>query len=196
MQFEIHRSRVLIALLKGPLYREGSSELWQNLSKYEEELKEYFAHLGLSLFIHRDYGFAFLRQESSPEEASEETQALPRLVQQRELSFELSVLLALLRKKMAEHESSSSDPRLVLDQKEILEMLKIFLPASTHEVQQGKAVEALIEKAITMGVLRRLTHDAKKLEVLRVIAALFDAQILETMDQRLQEYENHAKQST
>lgn len=196
MQFEADRSRVLIALLKGPLYREGSPELWQNLSKHEEELKEYFAHLGLRLFIHRDYGFAFLRQESSLEEASEETQALPRLVQQRELSFELSVLLALLRKKMAEHDSNSSDPRLVLDQKEIFEMLKIFLPTSTHEVQQGKAVEALTEKAITMGVLRRLTHDAKKLEVLRVIAALFDAQILETMDQRLQEYENHAKQST
>lgn len=194
MNFEVSRSKVIIHILKGPLYREASPTSWQELLKYENELSDFFAHMGLSLFIHRDFGFAFLKQESPSEELPEE-HILPRLVPQRELSFELSVLLAILRKKLAEHDSASGEPRLVLDEKEILQAMKVFLRDTNNEVKQKKEVDALIEKVIDIGVLRRMSHDPRKLEVLRVLAALFDASRLSELDTRLLEYENHAKQS-
>ncbi len=145
--------------------------------------------------MHQDFGFAFLKQEANPE-AAEEEQLLPRLIQQRELSFELSVLLAVLRKKMVEHDSASGDPRLVLDEKEILNLLKVFLRETNNEVKQKKEVDALIEKTIDIGVLRRMSHDPRKLEVLRVLAALFDAARLGELDRQLQEYADHAQNST
>lgn len=194
MNFEASRSKVIIQLLKGPLYREQTPGLWHDFLKYQEEIQAYFSHLGLTLFSHQDYGFAFLRQDLAA--ASEEEPALPRLVQQRELSFELSVLLVLLRKRLAEHDKSSGEPRLVIDEKDILQSLKVFLKDTNNEVQQRKEVSALIEKAIDIGVLRRLNHDEQKLEVLRVLAALFDATRLDELNSRLLEYEIYAKQST
>ncbi len=194
MKFEVPKSKVIIQILKGPLYRDSSPTGWQDLLKYENELSDYFGHIGLSLFIHREFGFAFLKQEFPSDELPED-QILPRLIQQRELSFELSVLLAVLRKKLAEHDSASGEPRLVLDEKEILQAMKVFLRDTNNEVKQKKEVDALIEKVIDIGVLRRMSHDSRKLEVLRVLAALFDASRLSELDTRLLEYENHAKQS-
>ncbi len=195
MNFEVAKSKIIIQLLKGPLYRDLSPSAWQHLSQFEVEISEYYSHMGLSLFIHQDYGFAFLKQAIASENTAAED-VLPRLVQQRELSFELSLLLALLRKKLAEHDSTSGDPRVVLDEKEILHMLKIFLQDTNNEVKQKKEVDALIEKAIDIGVLRRMNHDSRKIEILRVLAALFDATRLNELDQRLKEYEAHANQST
>jgi hypothetical protein len=97
---------------------------------------------------------------------------------------------------LAEHDSTSGDPRVVLDEKEVLQMLRIFLQDTNNEVKQKKEVDALIEKAIDIGVLRRMNHDPRKLEILRVLAALFDATRLSELDQRLKEYEAHANQST
>lgn len=210
MNFEVKKSKVMIHLLKGPLYRDSSASVWHDLLSFEDEIKEYFSHIGLLLFVHKDFGFAFLKQEVSTEEIASqrvpfgeissemvsEEQSLPRLVQQRELSFELSVLLAVLRKRLAEHDGLSGDPRLVLDEKDILQMLKIFLPETNNDVKQKKEVDALIEKAIDMGVLRRMTHDSRKLEVLRILAALFDASRLSELNDRLMEYESYAQQST
>ena len=126
----------------------------------------------------------------------DEEQTLPRLIQQRELSFELSVLLALFRKQLAEHDRSSADLRLVLDERDILQMMKIFLPDTNNEVAQKKEVGGLIEKAIDIGILRRMSHDPRKLEVLRILAALFDASRLNELDQRLEEYKDYAQQPT
>lgn len=195
MSFEIQKSKVLIQLLKGPIYRDSSPVLWQDLLVFKEQILEYFSHLGLSVFIHEDFGFAFLRQELSLADGSEDS-SLPRLVQQRELSFDLSVLLALLRKRLAEHDTSSGDPRLIIDERDILQMLKIFLPETNNEVAQKKEIHALIEKAVDMGILRRLSHDPRKLEVLRILAALFEASRLSELDQRLEEYKNYAQQPT
>jgi hypothetical protein len=62
MNFEVAKSKVIIQLLKGPLYRESSPTAWQHLLFYEAEVTDYYSHMGLSLFIHLDYGFAFLKQ--------------------------------------------------------------------------------------------------------------------------------------
>lgn len=195
MNFEVAKSKVIIQLLKGPLYRETSPTAWQQLLLFENEITEYYSHIGLSLFLHQDNGFAFLRQ-ATPLDSLPTEDTLPRLVQQRELSFELSLLLALLRKKLAEHDSTSGDPRVVLDEKEILQMLKVFLQDTNNEVRQKKDVDALIEKSIEIGVLRRMNHDPRKLEILRVLGALFDATRLSELDQRLMEYKAYANQST
>lgn len=195
MNFELRKSKTLIHLLKGPLYRESSPVLWQDLLFFQEQIREYFTHLGLLVFLKEDEGFAFLKQESGTDQEGEEP-LLPKLVQQRSLSFELSLLLVVLRRALAEHDRHSADPRLILDEREILQLLKVYLPATTHEVKQKKEVDALIEKTIELGVLRRLNHDPKKLEVLRILTAIYDADKLNQLDTLILEYKAYAEQST
>lgn len=195
MSVDIKKSKVLVQLLKGPLYRDSMSVIWQDFLIFKEQVSDYFSQIGLNVFVHEDFGFAFLRQPQASENLDAEIM-LPRLVQQRELSFELSVLLILLRKKLAEHDSSSGEARVVLDERDILQMMKIFLPETTNEIKQKKEVDGLIEKVIEMGLLRRMTHDQRKLEVLRILVALFDASRLSELQGRIEEYKAYAQRTT
>ena len=195
MAFEVRKSKALIHLLKGPLYRESSPVIWHDLMFFLEQVREYFSHLGLVLFLNEEDGFAFLKQDNDPQQDIDET-SLPKLIQQRTLSFELSLLLVILRRKLAEHDNLSADPRLILDERDILQMLKVFLPATNNDVKQKKEIDALIEKSIEMSVLRRMSHDAKKLEVLRILTAIFDADKLNSLDSLILEYTAYAEQST
>ena len=51
----------------------------------------------------------------------EDAPRLPRLVARRPLSYPVSLMLALLRKRMAEFDASAGDTRLVLTRDEILD---------------------------------------------------------------------------
>ncbi|MBW3609624.1 MAG: DUF4194 domain-containing protein, partial [Actinobacteria bacterium] len=59
--------------------------------------------------------------------------ALPRLVRRHALTYPVSLLLALLRKRMAEFDASSGDVRLVLTREQITEMVGIFLATGSNE---------------------------------------------------------------
>jgi hypothetical protein len=195
MSFDVKKSKVLIQLLKGPIYRDSMPILWQDFLINKEQIHDYFQHIGLNVFVHDDFGFAFLRQPQN-NEAIDDDKVLPRLIQQRELSFELSVLLILLRKRLAEHDNTSSEARVVLDERDIIQMMRIFLPETNNEIKQKKDIDGLVEKAIDMGIMRRMTHDQRKLEVLRILAALFDASRLAELQNRIEEYKEYAQRST
>ena len=195
MAFEVRKSKALIHLLKGPLYRESSPIVWHDLIFFQEQIREYFSHLGLVIFLNEEDGFAFLKQGLELEQDTEES-SLPKLIQQRAISFELSLLLVILRRKLAEHDNLSADPRLILDERDILQMLKVFLPVTNNDVKQKKDVDALIEKSVELGVLRRMSHDPKKLEILRILTAIFDADKLGALDSLIVEYKAYAAQST
>ena len=89
---------MLIQLCKGVLYGDKSPELWRDLLTYQASIHDYFAVLGLSVRIDETEGYAFLQQRSTAEE-SDENPELPRLVQRRQLSYPVSLLCVLLRKK-------------------------------------------------------------------------------------------------
>ena len=53
---------------------------------------------------------------------AEEDGKLPRLIPRRALSFHVSLLLALLRKKLAEFDASGAETRLILTRDQLVEM--------------------------------------------------------------------------
>src|SRR5205807_453439 len=69
---------------------------------------------------------------------------LPRLVARHPLSFPVSLLLALLRKRLAEFDAESSDPRLVLSRDQIVEMLRLFLADAGNEARVVDLVDTHI----------------------------------------------------
>ena len=126
-------SALIIPLLKGVIYQENDAGLWNALLILQARVRDYVAVLDLDLVLDEAEGYAFLRAHAEPEDDS--APKLPRLVARRQLSFPVSLLLALLRKKLAELDASGGDTRLVLSREEIVELIRVFLPEGSNEAK-------------------------------------------------------------
>ena len=188
MNFNVENNKalslVLIQLMKGVLYAREHPRQWQQLLDLQVQVCDYVRVLGLSLSLHEDEGFAWLEtiQYDDPDDA------LPKLVIKRQLSYPVSLLLALLRKKLVEHDSQSSEDRLIMTRDDIVDMLRTFLPDSTNEARVVDQIDSYINKVIELGFARRLKADKHRIEIRRIIQAFVDAQWLAEFDQRLQQY--------
>ncbi len=182
-------SLVVIPLLKGVVDREEQSSLWPLLLRYQARVRDYVEVLGLELFLDEAEGYAFLR--SLPEDEEHGGHALPRLIPRRQLSFPVSLLLALLRKKLAEADAGGEETRLVLSREEIGEMLLLFLPGGTNETRLVDQVDTHINKVVQLGFLRKLRGQEKTFEVRRILKAFVDAQWLADFHARLKAYESY-----
>jgi hypothetical protein len=178
---------VLIALFKGVLYHDQSPEQWHALQQLQPRVRDQVSLFGLELVVDEAEGYAYLRQRP----AAEGEQELPRLVQRRQLGFGVSLLLALLRKKLAEHDAGGGDPRLILSRDEIVDLMQLFLPDSTNEAKLVDRIDAHINRVIELGFLRRLRGQDDRFEVRRILKAFVDAQWLSQLEQKLAEYRAH-----
>ena len=186
-------STLVIGLLKGVIYREGDERLWGTLLDLQARVRDYVSVLGLELVLDEAEGHAFLksRAETAEDEAAPK---LPRLVARRPLSFPVSLLLALLRKKLAEFDAGGAETRLVLSRDEIVELVRVFLPQSSNEARLIDQIETHINKVVELGFLRRLksaggsARGPDSYEVRRILKAFVDAQWLADFDARLAVY--------
>jgi len=183
-------SALAITLLKGVIYREGDERLWGGLLNLQARVRDYVAILGLDLVLDEAEGYAFLK--SRPETAEDEAAVkLPRLVARRPLSFPVSLLLALLRKKLAESDAGGGDTRLVLTREDIVELVRVFLPDSSNEARLIDQIDTHLNKVIELGFVRRLkaAGGPSGFEVRRILKAFVDAQWLADFDARLADYQ-------
>jgi hypothetical protein len=177
-------SLVLVHLMKGPLYRDSHDKFWGLLLGERNNVSDYVAVLGLNVVVDEAEGYAYLRSQPADDDAPE----FPRLVARRTLSFHVSVLLALLRKRLAEFDASSAEVRLVLSHDQIVEMLRLFVPDSTNDARLVDNIDAHINKVVDLGFLRRLRGEQDLFEVRRILKAYIDGQWLSEFDARLDEY--------
>lgn len=177
-------SPVLIGLFKGVLYQEQSPDLWQALLQLQSRVRDHAGVFGLELVLDEGEGYAYLRQRPSGEGEPE----LPRLVQRRQLGYAVSLLLALLRKQLAEYDAAGGDTRLILSRAQIVDMVQLFLPAGTNEARLVDRIDADINRVVEYGFLRRLRGQDDQFEVRRILKAFVDAQWLSELEQRLAEY--------
>lgn len=182
-------SPLLVHLLKGVLYQERSPELWSDILRYMGPVREYFALIGLEVFLDESEGYCFLRQTESE---NDETVQLPRLIQRRQLSYPVSLLLVLLRKKMVELDAGGSETRFILSREQIIELVRVFLAETSNEAKLINAMDRHINKLAEYGFLRKLKNDTRQYEVHRIIRALVDGQWLADFNNRLAEYNDHA----
>jgi hypothetical protein len=187
---DLNLSKLLITLLKGIIYRDDDPDQWQQLLELENQVRDYFSVIGIELMFDDSEGYAWLRtRESEPDQES-----LPRLVVRRQLSYPVSLLIALLRKKLAEADAGSGETRLILPVEEIVEMSKVFLCSGNNEARFHDQVKTWLKKIAELGFIRKLRNDNSRIEVCRIIKAYVDAQWLNEFDERLQEYFEFSEQ--
>jgi hypothetical protein len=182
---------VLVALMKGILERESAPAMWQGLLAHQARVRDHVGVIGLDLILDEAEGHAYLRQKPQVEGEPE----LPRLVTRRQLGFSLSLMLALLRKKLAEHDAMSGETRRVVSAADILDMVRLFLPATGNEARLKDQVDINIRKVVDLGFLRPLKGRDDTYEVRRILRSFVDAQWLWQLNDRLAAYAGHASET-
>ncbi len=185
MTAEPDLSLAVTQLMKGVVYRDSHDRAWRSLSELRPQAQDFVEVLGLQVVIDEAEGYAFLRQrEADPDDP----EPVPRLVPRRALSFHVSLLLALLRKKLAEFDAQGGDSRLMLTREQIIEMVRVFMPATSNEARLTDQIDAQIGKVVEYGFLRPMKNAEQSYEVRRILKAFVDGQWLADFDARLAEY--------
>ena len=176
---------VVTQLMKGVVYRDTHDRAWHSLLELQPQARDYVDVLGLQVVVDEAEGYAFLRQRPvDPDDSA----SLPRLIPRRALSFHVSVLLALLRKKLAEFDAQGAETRLMLTRDQMVEMVRVFLPETSNEARLTDQIDAHINKVVELGFLRPAKNSEQTYEVRRILKAFVDGQWLADFDTKLAEY--------
>lgn len=175
-------SEVVIHLLKGILYKEEKPQLWESLTYQEASVRDYLSVIGLDVRIEQSDGFAYVKNSES-EEAGD---TVPRLIARRPLSYPVSLMLVLLRRKYAEHDASSGEVRLIMDVSELNDRVSTFFPAINNEVRLLKRFDAYLQRIQELGFIRFLDKEKTKFEVKRILKAFINAEWLADFEARIE----------
>jgi hypothetical protein len=185
---ELDLPLVVTQLMKGAVYRDTHEKAWRDLLQLQAQARDYVALMGLTVTIDEAEGYAFLRSRPDDENTDTQRPALPRLIPRRSLSFHVSLVVALLRKKLAEFDAGNGDTRLMLTRDQIIDMVRLFLPSSTNEARLVDQIDSYITKVVELGFLRPVKNAESLFEVRRILKAFVDGQWLADFDQRLAAY--------
>jgi hypothetical protein len=186
---EASLSIAVLHLMKGVVYADAGQRAWSDLLQLQHQVKDYVEVLGLQVVIDEAEGYAYLRQRPAGDDDEEQ---LPRLIPRRSLSFHVSLLLALLRKKLAEFDAQGGDTKLMLTRAQIVEMIRVFMPVTSNDARLLDQIDTHINKVAELGFLRPVKNAGpsaeQAFEVRRILKAFVDGQWLADLNDKLAEY--------
>ncbi len=181
MNLQKETSKTIIKLFNGVLYKNDHPKLWLELENAYASISDYLKPLGVEVIFDESEGYAYLQNLEMEED-------FPVLLRKRTLSYKVSLLIVLLRKRLTQFDMQSDDSRAIISKEEIVEMFELFLGESFNEVKQVKEIEGTIKKVVDLGFLKKLKN-SDNYEIKRVIKSFVDAQWMDEFDKRLVEYE-------
>lgn len=180
-------SKAIIKLLKGIV--EYNDPAWNDILQYQADIQAYLGVIGLELIVKKDEGFAFVRQ------AMLDDGKTINLATRRQLGFEISVILIVLRNMLYEFEMNPTDSQA--DEKyvtttQIKEEVEMFLPVGFNQVKFRQDLDSNISKVIDMGFLaevKKLETDETLYRIHRIIKEKVTLDDLAEFKQKLKEYD-------
>ncbi len=175
----------VILLLKGLFYKSDNEKAFYALvhNSYGT-IVEYFNTIGLDVMVDENDGYAYLKNIAY----EEEEEALPKLIQNRELSFKTSLLCVLLRRKIADFDMQNENERAIITKEEITTSILLFLDVKFNEVKIKKEIDATIKKVEALGFLKKLKIQDDAYEIKSSIKAFVDASWLDRFDKNILAY--------
>lgn len=177
-------SKAIVRLLKSPVER--SSNEWKNVIIYQNEIQEYISQIGLELIVKKDEGFAFVKQFEDSEGNT------LGIVQRRQIGFETSIVLVVLRQSLEEFDSNPTQlatEKFITDS-EIKDELELFLQEGYNKLKFQKDLDKFIRNAVDLGYLKEISKkdNDTKYKIHRIIKEKITLDILQDFKIRLQEY--------
>jgi hypothetical protein len=177
-------SKAIVKLLKGPVER--TSTVWDGIINYQMEIQEYISQIGLELIVKKDEGFAFVRQVEDSEGNT------LGLVTRRQIGFETSIVLVVLRQSLEEFDSNPTQlatEKFVTDS-EIRDELELFLQDGYNKLKFKKELDKYIRQVVELGYLKEISkkENETKYQIHRIIKEKITLDILQDFKTKLQEY--------
>lgn len=120
--------------------------------RYQGRARDHLGLLGLQLVIDENEGWAFIPGRT--DDTDEGSGGVPRLAAHSELSFQVSVLIALLRRRLAEADTQAATRVLFSPRTELIDLIRVFLPDQADEKRLFDRIDAHIgqvEKLVSYG---------------------------------------------
>lgn len=176
----------IIVLMREVVYREVAAheQVWETLQRNRAGVADHFSAIGIDVVVDEGEGYAYLSTRE-PEDGDE---PLPRLVRRRSLTYNVSLLLVLLRKRTVEFEAAGDDGKLVLTRDQLVEMMRVFQESTSNEARTVDQADRTISQVADLGFLRELRGHPGTWEVRRILKAYVDAQTLSDFAGRLAAY--------
>jgi hypothetical protein len=179
----------VIRLMQGPLY-DDEARFWHDLLLYQQPLREYIGRIGVRLHLDEANGFAFLTQPE-PEEGEAK---LPRLVRRMPLSYEVTLLLVVLRECLEEFDVQNTDSsRCFVSHEELLERIELLFKDKADKVKLVARLDSYVQQALALGFLREVKTrrpggETSVYEIRRLIKAKLSNQKLEEIKESLEKH--------
>ncbi len=174
----------IIHLLKGVFYKEDNPNAFFELETNSfGAIKEYLETIGLDVIVDSNEGYAYIKNKVY----EEEEEALPKLIQSRELSYKVSLLCVLLRKNIAQFEMQNENEKPIITKEEIIEQMIMFLDIKFNEVKIKKEIESTIKRVEELGFLKKLKAKDEVYEIKPTIKSFVNIEFLEEMDKKLKD---------
>jgi hypothetical protein len=177
-------SKAIVKLLKSPVER--TSTVWDDVINYQSEIQEYISLIGLELIVKKEEGFAFVRQFEDSEGNT------LGLVTRRQIGFETSIVLVVLRQSLEEFDSNPTQlasEKFITDS-EIKDELELFLQEGYNKLKFEKKLSEHIGNAEKLGYLKEISKkdNETKYQIQRIIKEKITLDILQDFKTKLQEY--------
>ncbi|HRD58197.1 MAG TPA: DUF4194 domain-containing protein [Ferruginibacter sp.] len=177
-------SKAIVRLLKSPIER--NSNVWKDVINYQSEIQEYISQIGLELIVKKDEGFAFVKQFEDSEGNT------LGLVQRRQIGFETSIVLVVLRQSLEEFDSNPTQfatEKFITDS-EIKDELELFLQEGYNKLKFKKELDKYIRNVVELGYLKEINKKGNetKYQIHRIIKEKITLDILQDFKTKLQEY--------
>lgn len=177
-------SKAIVRLLKSPVER--NSNVWEDIINYQSEIQEYINQIGLELIVKKDEGFAFVKQFEDSEGNT------LGLVQRRQIGFETSIVLVVLRQSLEEFDSNPTQlatEKFITDS-EIKDELELFLQEGYNKLKFKRELDKYIRNVVELGYLKEINKkdNETKYQIHRIIKEKITLDILQDFKTKLQEY--------
>ena len=174
----------ILYLSKGIVHRH-QDDIWQRLQQHLGEVKRHFATAGLEVYMDEAEGYALLRQLPYADEQAN----WPKLSEKRPLSYPVTLLSVLLRKRLLEADAQDGTGGVVVSGSELKEQLAVFLPTTgTDETKLTRQMDTYLNQLIDLRFLRKLTGEDDRYEISRVLTAYIKIEDLETLAEKLRQH--------
>ena len=170
---------VCVKLLQGPVYRTGNNDqTWVILQAWQSEIDKYFWTLGLHVFGENADGYAFLEQR----ELSEEEDALPKLITERPLTVQDSLLCVLFREALDQFDTSQNQSEnLIMTTSEIKDRLDTFFPEKKDQTKVYRRLDESLNRLRDLSFIREIeTTNSfdRTFEIRRILKAKINADFI------------------
>lgn len=181
----VEYAHIIIKLLQDVIYDDDKST-WSDLLTYQFPIRDYFAKIGVQVYLDEREGFAFLRQ------IEDDDQKLPRLVRRMPLSYEVTLLCAILREVLEEFDVGDTESRkCFITAQELRERIEMFFPEPSNRVRLLEKFDRAIQTTVKLGFLKEIEHpdsDEIRYEVRRILKAKITNATLQEIKQELEQY--------